>query len=87
MRRPLSHTGKYHGIENRDRLRRVTEAACLDAFVADLPDGFDTRVGEPGTRLSGDQQQRIGIAHRRSILAGCDRIIQVEQGKAGDAPR
>ena len=36
--------------------------ASLDEFVAALPDGLDTRVGERGARLSGGQRQRVAIA-------------------------
>ena len=36
--------------------------AHLDAFVASLPDGIDTEVGERGARISGGQRQRLGIA-------------------------
>jgi ABC-type multidrug transport system fused ATPase/permease subunit len=41
---------------------RAVRAAQLEHFVASLPDGLDTRVGERGVRLSGGQRQRIGIA-------------------------
>jgi ABC-type multidrug transport system fused ATPase/permease subunit len=53
----------------------ITEAlksAQLEDFVASLPEGIDTVVGERGVRLSGGQRQRIGIAralyHRPSVL-------------------
>ncbi len=38
------------------------KVAHLDKFVTDLPDGIDTQVGERGTRISGGQRQRLGIA-------------------------
>lgn len=43
-------------------VQRAIRAAHLDEFVASLPDGLDTLVGERGIRLSGGQRQRIGIA-------------------------
>jgi len=55
------------------RLREACATAQLLDFVeAELPDGFDTNVGERGVRLSGGQRQRIGLArslyHRPSLL-------------------
>lgn len=41
---------------------RAIKAAQLEDFVASLPDGLGTLVGERGIRLSGGQRQRIGIA-------------------------
>ena len=38
------------------------KVAHLDEFVASLPDGLDTQVGERGARISGGQRQRLGIA-------------------------
>jgi ABC-type multidrug transport system fused ATPase/permease subunit len=36
--------------------------AQLEGFIASLPDGIDTQVGERGTKISGGQRQRLGIA-------------------------
>src|SRR5437879_12816815 len=45
------------------RLREACAIAqLLDFIEAELPDGFDTNVGERGVRLSGAQRQRIAIA-------------------------
>ena len=43
-------------------VNRALRAAQLEDFVATLPDGVQTMVGERGVRLSGGQRQRIGIA-------------------------
>jgi ATP-binding cassette subfamily B protein len=45
-----------------ERLAAAVRSAQLDSFLASLPEGLDTYVGERGVRLSGGQRQRIGIA-------------------------
>ncbi len=48
---------------NLDAVERAARIAELHEFVVnDMPDGYDTMVGERGVRLSGGQRQRIGIA-------------------------
>ena len=47
--------------------------ALADGFIADLPHGYASRLGDRGTRLSGGQQQRLAIA--RSIIANPDILI------------
>jgi ATP-binding cassette, subfamily B, bacterial len=50
------------GPPDLDRIREVAEAAFVDEFVVDLPDGYLTVVGERGLKLSGGQRQRVAIA-------------------------
>jgi ATP-binding cassette subfamily B protein len=107
------------------RVRACAEGAHIAEFIAGLPEGYATFVGERGIRLSGGQRQRIGIAralykqasvlildeatsalddvteaaviasitalgrditllmiaHRRSTLDSCDRILRVDKGR------
>ena len=50
--------------ENLDQelLKQALEKASLSQFVADLPNGVNSTIGEGGTKISGGQRQRIGIA-------------------------
>ena len=50
------------GLEVMNRIKRAADLAHCTEFVERMPDGFDTVVGERGSKLSGGQRQRIAIA-------------------------
>ena len=62
---------------------QAIERAALGDFVAGLPDGLDTRVGERGVQLSGGQRQRVAIA--RAFLKNAPVLILDEATSHLDA--
>jgi len=61
----------------------AARAARVDEFVAQLPEGYDTAVGERGLRLSGGQRQRVAIA--RAILKDAPLLLLDEATSSLDA--
>ncbi len=66
-----------------DEVLQAARAALVDAFVERLPEGYQTFLGERGTRLSGGQRQRIAIA--RAMLKGAPLLLLDEATSALDA--
>jgi ABC-type multidrug transport system fused ATPase/permease subunit len=54
-------------------VERAVQLANAEAFVLDLPRGYDTEVGERGVKLSGGQRQRLAIA--RALLRGAQVLV------------
>ena len=76
-------TGDPDDPDVRRRIEAAAAAANCDTFIAPMPDGYDTVVGERGLRLSGGQRQRLAIA--REIFKNPDLLIFDEATSALDS--
>ncbi len=64
-------------VGNRDATRREVERVCeiakVNEFLAELPNGYESQLGDEGVRLSGGQKQRVALA--RALLKDADFLV------------
>jgi ATP-binding cassette subfamily B protein len=75
--------GYGNPIANENQIKDAAKEAYALGFIEQLPDGFDSYLGEQGVRLSGGQRQRIAIA--RAILKDPSILLLDEATSALDA--
>lgn len=82
--RTLAENIRYGRLDATDaEVMAAAKAAAAHDFIATLPQGYDTLVGERGVKLSGGQRQRVAIA--RAILRGSPILILDEATSALDS--
>ena len=67
---------------SKEEIIKASKVAEIHDFVANLPEGYDTQIGEGGHKLSGGQRQRISIA--RAVLKDAPILVLDEATSSVD---
>jgi ATP-binding cassette subfamily B protein len=82
--RTIAENIQYGDIDSREKdVQAAAKSAHCAEFIAMRPEGYDTQVGERGTKLSGGEKQRVAIA--RAIMADAPILILDEATSALDS--
>lgn len=79
----IAYTSDTYDRPDMEKIKHAARLAHADAFIEDLPLGYDTIVGERGVKLSGGERQRVAIA--RSLYADKSILVMDEATSSLDS--